>query len=312
MFQSLKNKAKLILKWIELQKINKKTTGDPCVFRCKGGAPGLFSYVVQVLGFVRYAHKHNLKPIIDLQSFENTYLSKDSVGKLNAWDYYFEQPSNNGINDVDLGKCQIFDTTDPERQGLLKMPWWDWDCLVEGSVTNRMWRAYAHKYIRLSERSQQKLESIYQRLVKEGDKVIGVQCRGTDYTRHKPKDHPVQPSPEMVMAKVESLIREKGYNKIFLATEDGIVFRQFKERFGDKIIASDEKHVDYDGKAWINAVLPSVEQEKLDHGMDYLMSMMMLTRCDAFVAGRTSGSVGVMLLSNGFEYSYLFDLGYYE
>lgn len=308
----IKDYIKDILKCWEAMRINKSLSNKVCVFRCKGGAPGLFSYVIQVLGFVRYAHKNNMRPVIDLKSFENTYLAKESVGKLNAWDYYFQQPDNITLEEVPLGNSNIFDTTDRSTEGLLKMPWWDWACLNEGSAANKMWRAYAHRYLRLSPNAQENLDRIYNKLVQKGDKVLGIQCRGTDYTRHKPKAHPVQPSPEMVMEKAEQLIKERGYNKIFLATEDGIVFNKFKERFGDMIIASDEHHVEYDGDAWVNTILPSGQQEKFNHGMDYLMSMMMLTRCDAFVAGKTSGSVGVMLLSKGFEYSYFFELGYYE
>lgn len=308
----IKHFIKDCLKWIEGVQINKNISGHPIVFQCRDGSPGLFSYVVHVLGFVRYAHKHNLMPVVDLQTFENTYLGKGSVGKLNAWEYYFKQPANIAVTELDLETCEIFDTRDTNRNGQLKMPWWDWECFDQNSVTCKMWRAYAKRYIKLSDKALSLVDETYARLVKPGDKVLGIQCRGTDYTKHKPHAHPVQPSPEMVMAKAEELIKTKGYNKIFLATEDGIVFRKFKEKFGDIIIASDDTHVDYDGQSWVNNILPQGEQEKLDHGMAYLISMMMLTRCNAFVAGRTSGSIGVMILSKGFEYSYIYDLGFYD
>lgn len=309
---NIKHFAKDCLKWLESVRINRPLTGKPIVFQCRDGAPGLFSYVVHVLGFVRYAHKHGLVPVVDLQTFENTYLGKDSVGKINAWEHYFKQPAGKTLKDVDLSECEIFDTRDQSRNGQLKMPWWDWECYDQDSVTCKMWRAYAKRYIKLSDNALAKVDETYKRLVKPGEKVLGIQCRGTDYTRHKPHAHPVQPSPEMVMDKAAELVKQRGYDKIFLATEDGVVFRKFKERFGDLIIASDDTHVDYDGKSWVNNILPQGEQEKLDHGMAYLISMAMLTRCDAFIAGRTSGSIGVMLLSEGFEYSYIFDLGFYD
>ena len=308
----LKKLVKDCLKWVEYKRVNSEDSGYPLIFQCKGGAPGLFSYVVQTLGFVRYAHNNNRIPVIDLQSFVNTYLAKEYVGILNAWEYFFKQPSGISLNDVDLSKTEVFDTLDPSRQGLLKMPWWDWECLDENSITNKMWRAYAHKYIRFSDNALKEIERTYNELFSKKDKELGIQCRGTDYTRHKPKDHPVQPSPEMVIEKADQLLREKGFNKIFLATEDGIVYRKFKDHFGDMLVSSDKNYSDYDGNAWINAILPREEQAKLEHGMAYLISMALLTRCQGFVAGRTSGSVGVMLLSKGFEYSYFFDLGFYS
>ena len=309
---TIKYLIKEFLKWLEYKRVNNQDLGAPLIFQCKGGAPGLFSYVVQSLGFVRYAHKNNRIPIIDLQSFVNTYLAEDYVGKLNAWEYFFQQPCGTSLTDIDMSKVEVFDTMDPSRQGLLKMPWWDWECLDEGSITNKMWRAYAHKYIKFSDNALKVIDHTYNELFSPCDKVLGIQCRGTDYTRHKPKDHPVQPSPEMVIEKAEQIIIENGFNKIFLATEDGCVFRTFKTHFGDILVSSDKDYTDYDGNAWINAILPHEEQAKLDHGMAYLISMALLTRCHGFLAGKTSGSVGVMLLSRGFEYSYFFDLGYYS
>lgn len=304
--------AKNALKFFELKNVNRKCTGTLCVFQCKGGAPGLFSYLISVLGFVRWAHKHNKRPVIDLQSFKNTYLAEEAVGQLNAWDYYFDQPVHITYeNAVESPDCQFFDTTKEDCQGKIKSPWWDWEVYDQRSVTCRMWRAYTRRYIRLSESAMKRVNDTWNSLFQKDDRVLGIQCRGTDYTAHKPKAHPVQPSPEMVMEKAEQLIKTKGYNKIFLATEDGILFRKFKQRFGDMIVSSDKEHVDYDGKAWINNILPGSEQEKLEHGMAYLVSMMMLTRCNAFIAGRTSGSLGVMCLSEGFEYTYIWDMGVY-
>ena len=310
----IKKTVKDFLKYLEYKNAKQlNPTGELCIFRCKGGNPGLFSYVISTLGFVRWAHKKGFRPVIDLQSFTNTYLGEDSVGTLNAWDYYFEQPVGVSyeecINSND--SIKIFDTSEPNPMGVLKSPWWDWEVYNQRSATCKMWRAYAHRYIRFSKQAQQRIDKTWNELVSPNDRVLGIQCRGTDYTRHKPKAHPVQPEPEMVIEKAKQLVKERNYNKIFLATEDGIIFKQFQKEFGDMIIASDKSHVDYDGNAWINSVLPSGQQEKLEHGMDYLVSMAMLTRCDAFIAGRTSGSLGVMCLSKGFEYTYIWDLGVY-
>lgn len=47
-------------------------------------------------------------------------------------------------------------------------------------------------------------------------------------------------------------------------------------------------------------------------GLEYLSQIIILSRCDCFVAGLTSGTIGAMLLTNGYEYSYIFDLGLYS
>ena len=298
----------------EILFIKKSLRGKTCILQFRGGSPGLFSYVINSLGFVRYAHKRGMIPVIDLQSFETTYLSKEHVGEMNAWEYYFEQPCRIGLQSIKREYCEVYDISDFLKIEPTQTPSWDmnwWGCLTEGSLNNRMWRAYCHRYIKLSDKAINKLDCIYNNLIKDGDRVLGVLCRGTDYTQRRPSGHPVQPTAEMMIEKIDAVIKERGYNKIYLATEDKLIFNKFKFHYGEKIISIESNLIDYNGKSWINTLLPSDEQGKIDKGMDYLMSIMILSRCKAFIAGRTSGSMGVMLLTKGFEYSYFYDLGYY-
>lgn len=310
--KSLKLYIKDILKFFEFLSLQRKSTGKICVFRCRDGNPGLFSYVVHVLGFVRYAHRHNLIPVVDMQTYKNTYLTDEYVDIYNAWEYFFEQPYKVRLCDLENKDIEVFDTQDPKCNGLLKMPWWDWECFDESSMTCKMWRAYTSKYIRLSGQAQQMVTSAYSRSFNKNDRVLGVLCRGTDYARYKPKDHPVQPTAEMVIDKANELIKKYNYNKVFLATEDKDIYEKFKVFFGDILISFQQNQIRYDGIAWINNTLPDSQQEKVTHGMNYLVSMAILANCNGFIAGRTSGSIGVMLMSKGFEYSYFWDLGFYE
>ena len=47
-------------------------------------------------------------------------------------------------------------------------------------------------------------------------------------------------------------------------------------------------------------------------GMEYLVTTMLLARCQCLCAGCVSATVGALLLTEGYEYVYLFDLGIYE
>ena len=309
----LKHIAKDGLKWLELQRVGWLDGGRPCIFRPKAGAPGLFSYVVQTMGFVRYTHRCHLTPVIDLQAFPNTYLSATRIGQFNAWEYYFEQPAGLSLSDVDdsLEQPHVFDTTDPHCAGQLKMPWWDWECFDPNSVTHRMWRAYGARYIHLSRRAWETARAARESLFRPGERVLGIQCRGTDYTARRLAAHPVQPSPEMLIAEARHLLDEGRYDRVFLATEDAAAYRKFEDAFGSLLFTSDTSFLDYDGHSWINRQLPADQQAKLDHGMAYLVSMCLLACCNGFVAGRTSGSICVMLFTPGFDYSHIYDLGTY-
>ena len=53
------------------------------------------------------------------------------------------------------------------------------------------------------------------------------------------------------------------------------------------------------------------EHDTYLRGVEYLTTISMSSKSYAFVGGRTSGSVGAMLLSDGCKSTYVFDLGRY-
>lgn len=69
-------------------------------------------------------------------------------------------------------------------------------------------------------------------------------------------------------------------------------------------------------KLIIRAVLRRLQEIERDRdeylrGKEYLTTIVLLSRCNCFIGSRTSGAVGVMMLSSGFEFTYLYDLGRY-
>jgi hypothetical protein len=46
--------------------------------------------------------------------------------------------------------------------------------------------------------------------------------------------------------------------------------------------------------------------------LEYLSTIYNLSRCDALIAGRTSGSVAAYLMSDGYEYSFFYNTGRYR
>ena len=54
------------------------------------------------------------------------------------------------------------------------------------------------------------------------------------------------------------------------------------------------------------------EKDKYQKGKEYLLSMMLLAGCDCLAAGNVGGTHGALLMSRGYEYCYIFDLGKYQ
>jgi hypothetical protein len=51
--------------------------------------------------------------------------------------------------------------------------------------------------------------------------------------------------------------------------------------------------------------------DKYLSGLEYLSSLNILSKCPCFIGGRTAGTIGVYLMTDGFEYDYTWDKGFY-
>lgn len=103
-------------------------------------------------------------------------------------------------------------------------------------------------------------------------------------------------------------------NKFFLATEDKRYLPIFKQVFGNACVTIDRGYVDYNPMSG-----KSIPQHHLNRdndyflqGKEYLTQMAILAKCNSFVTAQTSGAVGVMVMSRGFENLYVFKLGRYN
>lgn len=274
------------------------------------GTPGLFSYVITTLGQIEWAVGHRFVPVVDMMSYPNTYLGQDCVGKKNAWEFFFQQPLGISLDDIKDDSHCIYSNDVP-----LRRPDDGMDCLNPHTSKYRFWKRCARRYLKLTPELRQQVDAAYKELfpISPEEKVLGVHCRGTDYTSLRPSKHPVQPTPDEVIRKAEDVLNLKGYKRIFLATEDESAYLLFKKHFGDLVFTFDKNRISYDARfGFITKMFPESTQGKRDEGTQYLITIALLSRCNALLAGRTSGTVGTMLMTEGFEYQYIWDLGVYD
>lgn len=72
------------------------------VIRRKDNYVGLFSYFTTVLGHLNRAIEMGYEPIIDMQFYDNIYLSKElkELYRKNAWCIFFKQVSSKSLTEV--------------------------------------------------------------------------------------------------------------------------------------------------------------------------------------------------------------------
>lgn len=245
-------------------------------------------------------------PIIDMQTTENMYLRADQIGKVNAWEYYFKQPAEYSLSDIAKAKRVIVGSGYSDEC----FPYLNADYILNKDGDFDVYQRIVKKYFHISDEAQKAVDDFYDREL-QNEKVLGVLCRGTDYIGNKPSGHPIQPSLESMFKKVDEVLEEYQCTKIFLGTEDIDIYAQFKEKYKNTVVTNRKHFVQYNGEGSIGKLIQNNVEDLKAEGMEYLVTIALLARCNCFVGGHTSGTVGVLLMNSEFEYKYIFNLGLY-
>ena len=134
--------------------------------------------------------------------------------------------------------------------------------------------------------------------------------RGTDYVALAPAGHCIQPSVEMVIDKTREYLRDYDIRKIFFVTEDYEYYQKYVEAFGDLVITSDNYFVkEYSGKKYL---ADEINIDPYTKGLQYLIRLIILSKCDYLIAGQTNGSIFARcFMQNEPKSEYWFDIGLY-
>lgn len=277
-----------------------------CVIRRNDRVPGLASHIITNLGQIIVSINNGYLPVIDTTYVDNMFTELSHTLSINAWELYFNQPFTTTLKDIA-----------PDREVTVLegipafMPNYQMDCLMNPALMS-FWRNVARKYMSFSSELNKSVSHHLKHLLFGSEsKILGVLCRGTDYTNICPYNHPVQPSPEIVLAKTHEYMEKYQCSHCYLATEDQEILRIFQKDLKDRVLTTQEIYYSSDLKDIIN-------QTNIDQSIDihhknteYLTALILLSKCRYFIGGRTSGTVVSLLLSEGFEESYIWDLGRY-
>ncbi len=277
------------------------------VIRRSGYSLGLFSFFITALGGIQYAVDNGMIPVIDMCNFNNAYLDPSEIGKINSWELYFEQPTSFSLKAAYSGKNIILSNGKP----MYEYPRDSVDFLNGNDGELEKWIDVYKRYISFKPDILKYMEKGHDDLFDISDRICGVLARGTDYKTMKPCGHPIQPDTGDIIKKTEEMMDKNNCDRLFLATEDEGIYREFKDYFGEKCVINEKRFVNY--KTGFLASVPiNGREERYIQGLQYLTTIYILSRCNCVVAGRTSGTVGAAIMSKGWEDSFFFDLGTYK
>lgn len=275
------------------------------VVRRANARVGLFSLVLTTLGGIRYAVENGMIPLVDLSNYKEDYKGYFEEND-NIWEYFFEQPS-----DILLEQAYKYQGT-ILGNGLIKgNSFYPKDDIAYDMDKLIPWRNFAHKYLIVKEEILIEVQKKEQELFL-GKKVLGVLARGTDYAKLRPLNHPIQPTAAQLMEIIDEKLEKEKYDSIFLVTEDKEIFEEFKIKYTDMLLYLEADRYNTKSDENINDVIKKNRAGRYFMAKTYLINIVMLSRCYGIVGGNTSGSLGALIMSNGYADQYIFDLGVYK
>lgn len=254
-------------------------------------------FITNMLDNIVYCLANKKRPIIQ---FENSQ-------KINLWEQFLEQPYTLQKKETTKEyECEELDAA------------LNWPINPKKEEIKDYAKLYK-SFVKLNQKTKEYFDNEYNNIIKD-KRVLGVLCRGTDYTANKPKGHPVQPPIKDVISLVEKKLLDLKCEWIYLATEEKKIAEQFERAFPKKILINKRKYFDefheirnkQGEEARISWVHFDRENDNYYKSLEYFSSINLLSKCTALIAGNCGGSRTALYLNdNKYEYSYLFDLGIY-
>ena len=239
---------------------------------------GLFSNLIYVLNHLEISNKHNFVPVVDMENYPTIYNERKTInGTKNSWLYYFKQVSKYSLDEVYKSKnvivtknrfYDVFSHKIYKKKNLLK--------LSNKVIIKKNIRLKANIFLKKKEFNKYK--------------TLGIHYRGTSYKDSA--NHPFPPTYNQLVKKIDKLLLQNNYKKIFFSTEDKGMFDQITKKYKNKIIfynsyrsIKDDSFKKY-----------SREKHRYKLGEEILIESLILSKCHTFLFVETNVSAFVRFL----------------
>ena len=250
-------------------------------------------------------------PLIELLSLPNIFNSfnnKNITLKINPWEFYFNQPYGYKLKSVEEKAKNIkyfkCNTT-------FHIPIPDYFIYLNKGLSD-FWHNIALKYIPIKIEIINETNIIIKKLFKGSKNILGVLARGTDYISLKPKHHPKQPNINIMIKDIKEMNLKYKYDWIFLTTEDYLIKSTFIQTFKNKLkYLKNNNNINYNYKEKKKLGFNEKIKGNLQFQKNYLINIIILSKCIDIISALTSGTIGTFILSEGFRNSKIYYSGFY-
>ena len=244
----------------------------PCV-------AGLLSNFHHVLDRIMYSIENNYVPVVDMENYK-TFNNVDEPinGTKNAWEYYFQQPGLHSLSEVYESKNVILSNGVCEFTYGIEND--------ENAIKSN--HSIIKNHMKFNTNMENHINSVYNRIIGKGKKVLGVSSRQTDFVVQKPKGHSIQPTIEELIETTKKYYKEWNADIIFLKAEDSQTINAFRKEFRNILVTIEKMEIsNYDGSKNVAGWGFERPNDAYLRGVEYLTEVAILSRCDFLVARDT-------------------------
>jgi hypothetical protein len=225
------------------------------------------------------------------------------LNKINAWEYYFEQPTIYKLEDVYQSKNVIIASgISPYEAHPYTM-----NMLLQILSKRKMYFNIIDKQIKIKPEMLEICNKAVESLLMN-KRVLGVSTRGK--TLIGVKGHAIQPETKMLLKDVKSKCKEWNCQYVFLASEEQNIVDAFQNEFKQFLILDNRERFKYDSN---DKVISSRANDKYIGGVEYLTTVYILSKCTSIIGTKIGSTLGAIELNNNeYENVFLYNLGLYK
>ena len=263
---------------------------------------GFFSNYYWVLGHVVFAKRLGYIPVVDMLNYKTLYSEDEAVdGEKNAWNYYFENVDEAGLEEAYRSNKYILARPEPLHKYANR--YCDINYRFPSEKAIDYYYPIIKKHLVIKQSIERQLENDWLDLKKKG-KIIGVHVRGTDMKNNL--GHPMPADIPQYFEEIEKIIStDDKACLIFLATDEKAVIWEFKSRFEgiSEVIVNEAFRSDEqtgDKKTGIHELKADKirDKHKYKMGLEVLKDAWCLSRCNYLVCGHSNVTNAVILWNN--------------
>lgn len=243
---------------------------------------GFFAMYRYWMEYLYFADICGYIPVINVDK-NCTYHEKGMIlGTNNVFEYYFKQPSAITLNELKQSDKVIYSDTCHRE-------------MVELVLTGKRGHYYCNtrykyfmskivnKYLNFNQATSTYVNTGLDNLSFRENKILGVHIRGTDF-RKKYNRHPVFVTAQDCFKCIDGLFKESKYSKIFLATDDESILREFISEYGENVCYYTDVFRSNDRRS-VAFHENNRDKNKYKLGLEVIRDMYTLSQCDGLVAG---------------------------